>query len=308
MNLEETTTPPGRSRTKSPRRAPWVYLTLAGCLLTLTPTAQGETRGAGIDANALVRKMIATYQNAPSFAETDAAQIVNLNSGDYIQGTELKFKRPNQFYINSSDLKLGTYAAYCDGRYVTLYSGTQNAYTKRLVPNKSSDILTTRRETVVKLANSGKLLLTKTVNQILNPISFLTARGMPDECKNFHVVGEDPDALNPKWQRRGQNERPIRAIVVSGTADSAWLAALTQRSDIPYSKKEVKFWIDPERNVLVRAQLSLEVEGRNHASLNLLRIDEIHNVTLNAPLKDADFAFISPKGSEERFQERREVY
>ena len=262
-------------------------IALVGCVLTLCPATRGESRVSGLDANDQVRKMVATYQNAQSYTERSTAQIYNGSSTyNIVQTSDLKYRAKNQFSVSSDDPSLGTYLATCDGRYVTLYTAKQNAYTKRLVA-------ATMRETVDKLMRASLLLLRTSVAQVLNPISFTIARGMPDECKDFRVVGEET------------LDNRTRVLVVSGQADGAWLARLANGAKAEsFSKREVKLWIDPARHVLLKAQITLEIRGRN-----VMRIIEKHdNIVLNPPLNEADFVFKPPKGSEEKYQERREVY
>ena len=271
------------------------FVLLAPVLLLL-PAQSKERRGnvASPDANALVRRMIATYQSAQTFEETSEAKIKASDNPEYIQQTTLRFKRPNLLYLASEDPNIGTYHGYCSGKVITLYTGALNTYTKR---NSPAGL----RPTLSKLATTGAELMGIPIVQMLSPVGFMIARDTPDECKNFQFV-------------RTETLEGSKVVVVTGPADAAFLHTLKAPPQTVFDKKQVTLWIDAERNLLRKASFNLQYRIVVSASGNKfttpvnggMKFEEVHrNIHLNTPFRDEDFFFVPPKGSAERFQDRK---
>ena len=106
------------------------FIVLSGYLILQQSIAYGEKKAAGgADADAIVRKMVITYQSAQSVQEKSEAKMKTIEGREFFQSSEVKFRRPNLLYIASTDPQLGTYTVYCNGRTVTMYTGTQNIFT-----------------------------------------------------------------------------------------------------------------------------------------------------------------------------------
>lgn len=238
--------------------------------------------------------MIATYQSAQAFDETSEALIKGEGRSDYIQSTTLRFKQPNLLYLSSEDPSIGTYQGFCNGKTITVYSGTQNTYTKRNSP-------VSLRQTMSKLASAGQLLINVSIVQMLNPISFMSAKSMPDECKFFRFVRMDVVDGN-------------KVAVVTGQADSDWLLDVGVPKQTVFDRREITLWVDTSQHLLRRAScdlrwhVNLGKPSSGHANVvvgNLNFVETHHASRVNPPLRDEDFFFVPPKGSVERYQDRR---
>lgn len=271
------------------------FIVLSGYLILQQSIAYGEKKAAGgADADAIVRKMVITYQSAQSVQEKSEAKMKTIEGREFFQSSEVKFRRPNLLYIASTDPQLGTYTVYCNGRTVTMYTGTQNIFTKRDSP-------TNLRQTVQSLHDTGNDLLGTPVTQILSPVSFMSANGMPDECKKFHFVKED--TLDGK-----------RVYVVSGQADVNWALSLFTFKEMKFLRRDITLWIDASRSLLLKASCDMiysyetpvKAGQRINTVVSCLRFTETHsNIALNVPIREETFFFQLPRGAVEKFQERK---
>ena len=265
---------------------------MAGLLLGARPAASHD-RVIAPDANAIVRRMVAAYQSAQTIQETCEARIFQVPGGEYVQSTTIRFKRPNLLCLTSQDPNLGTYIVYGNGKTVTVYSGRQNIYTKRTSPTKLRAELST-------ISSAAEELIHSAVSQALNPLSFLNAKGMPDECQNFAYIRE---AVVDGRQ----------VAIVSGPPSPTWLAGIPGVKDAIADKSTITLYIDTTRNLLVKAACDLNWHVSAPATPNVpasvtryrFKFSEVHrNTVLNLPLRDEEFFFIPPRGAAEQFNER----
>lgn len=246
------------------------------------------------DANTVVRKMVLTYQSAQTVQEKSEAKMQDLKGQEFYQTSTVKFRRPNLLYISSTDPKLGTYSVYCNGKTVTMYTGTQNIFTKRDAP-------TNLRKTVQSLYATGMDLLNIPVTQMLNPVSFMSADGLPDECKKYRYIRED--IIDGR-----------HVFVVGGQADPKWAMALIPLKDVNFLKRDITLWIDASRFLLLKASCNVVYsfeapakEGQQGRTLTSnLKFTETHrDIALNIPIREETFFFQLPKGAVEKYQERK---
>ncbi len=276
------------------------------CLLHTQPAAQSDARAGGGDADAIVRRMISVYQGAQTLQESAEAKMQELGGrGEYIQTTQLKYSRANgsnYLYIRSTDPKDGTYEAYCNGKTITVYKGVINAYTKRAATSELSRNVAALSKSVESFTENRDSKEQAT-QQILNPISFLGAKGMPRECKKFQLVRQDT------LDRR-------RAYVVRGSADSDWLYSLFPNKSVQFDTRTVTLWVDAENSTLLKAECDLRfhIDVRTKPKQPVTRIQygltlsETHrDIILNAPINDQEFNFDvgRHKGAVEKYQEHR---
>lgn len=265
------------------------------CALLAAPAASERKLNANrvINANALVRKMMATYQSAQAIEETSEAKVKEYGKADYIQSTTLRFKGPNLIYLASEDPSIGTYQSFCNGKTITVYTGRHNTYTKRNSPIGLPKTLT-------KLAAAGELILGVSVVQMLSPLSFMSGKAMPQECRNFQYVREEMLEGN-------------KVIVVTGQANLAWLQTMGAPQQTVLDRREVTLWIDANRFLLRKAACDLLWRFKKvSASQNVSTVTggfkfvEVHRATrMNPPLRDEDFFFVPPTGAVEQFQDRK---
>jgi hypothetical protein len=109
------------------RKVRGLVLPVAAALFAL-PAAGGQK--AGQDANALVRKMIATYQAANTISGSSEAKML-ISGAQYIQRTTWKYRKPNKLFMSSVDPVAGTFTLWLNDSIIVIYSGRQNIYTKR---------------------------------------------------------------------------------------------------------------------------------------------------------------------------------
>ena len=271
-------------------------LTLACGILASQSAGGRETpRGGLVDGNAIVRRMMTTYRSAQAFEETSEAKIKGIGQADYIQSTTIRFKRPNLFYLSSEDPVVGTYQGFCNGKTVIVYSGAKNTYTQRNSPVNLP-------QTMTRLYSAGKSLMENlSIIQMLSPIGFLSAKGMPDECKNFRFVRMDVVDGN-------------KVAVVTGQADSNWL----QSQDVPkqtvFDRRDVTFWVDTHTYLLRKASCDLRWHSNQGAALKQSAgassagfqfVETHHGSRVNLPLRDEDFFFNAPKGAVEQYQQNK---
>ena len=267
------------------------------------PAAQSDMRsgvgGAGGDADAIVRRMVTVYQSVQTLQERSEAKMQGASPGtDYIQASQLKYKRGNgsiYLYIQSNDRQIGTYEAYCSGKTITVFTGKENAYTKRAAGINL-------RQNLQTLSRAAESLSGTPINQMLNPVSFLSAKGMPDECKSFRLLRQE--TLNPSHRR---------AFVVTGAADENWLYGIIGARNIQFDRRAITLWIDAENSTLLLATCDLVFhqdipQKRGLVRQSTLRFSESHSdIVLNAPLNDQEFNFdfSRHKGAVEKYQERK---
>lgn len=267
---------------------------LTVAFLTVAHVAVSQVRPAATtDANAIIKRMLRTYQNAQTLQEQAEAKLTLMGGNSYVQSTTLKFKKPGQFTCESTDPMMGTVTIYCTGQTVTIYSGKQNIFTKRTAATDMTKNLKT-------LERASSDLLGTELQQILNPLSFIAAKGMPREASQFRYGGL-------------QTIRGRKYHLVTAQADSAWIATLVPTMKITPKQRDIGLWIDAEKNLLVKAVLRITwvatepgAGGQNAPkTTGGFAFEENHrNTVLNGVFKDTDFQFIPPKDAKEIFQSR----
>lgn len=273
----------------------------AACLLLFGLTvAEAPTSRAGApvapDANALVRKMVATYQRASTIQETSEARIEKIGEGQYVQTNTLKYKKPNKLMLQSQDPVAGTITAYAKGDTVTLYSGKQNIFTLRTAPP-------TFAKTVALISKASGDLMGTSLTQVLNPISFLLAKGMPVEAQSFRYANM-------------QTIEGHKTYVILAKASESWMRKQVPSREFVPDKRDIVLNIDTKTNLLVRAMAILtwrravRAAGSKQARYQMIgaRFTEIHRGTvLNGTIADSVFDFNAsrPKGATEVYQEHR---
>jgi outer membrane lipoprotein-sorting protein len=275
------------------RRMALTSFCLLLCVLMLMPLPCCPAAPPSPDANALVRKMVAAYQAATTIQETSEAKMVEPGKGEYIQSNTLKYKRPAMLALETVDPDLGTLATYVNGSTITIFSGKQNVYTKRTAsPNLARNL------TVIGAASTELVHVTPT--QMLNPISFLLAKGgMPEEAQAFRYVGV-------------KMVEGRKTYMLIAQASTVWLKQI-----MPFAKPErrdINLYIDVQTNLLAKAAIAVTYQATLPAvsgePSKIVRggfaFEETHRGTiLNAPIVDATFSFRPPKGATEIFQEHR---
>jgi hypothetical protein len=260
----------------------WCFIVVA---LIASTTEDTQADNARLDANALVRQMVAAYQSFQTLQESSETKFVRTNGAEFIQTTTLKYKRPNLIYAESRDPMQGTLIMSSNGRLATFYSGKQNAYTQR---NAAPTFI----GTLYVISNASKAMIGAPQNQILSPLSFLTAKHMPVEAGNYRYV--KTEVIEGK-----------RVALVAADADPNWLKTLFPTStQITFQKRNVLLWIDTNTRLLVRESVDFmwTVEAGANPGSGRIRFAETHrNVIPNAPLRDEDFNIAPPKGAEEVF-------
>src|SRR5579871_4434019 len=202
---------------------------------TRVPTHAAPT---DVDANALVRQMVARYQSIQSLSEASSADVTIGPGQDYIQETTLKFKRPNLLLLQTQDPAQGTAVSCCDGRFTTYYSGRINRFMHQVAPSAIVQVVRDVSKAATQLTGLPQ-------NQVLNPLSFLSASGMPNEAKSFHYV-------------KTVTIDGHRAALVTATADSNWLKSnFPAGAEVKFQKRELSLWIDLDSKLLLRAAGSL---------------------------------------------------
>jgi outer membrane lipoprotein-sorting protein len=275
------------------RRLGKTALRLGLLLLPCALTTALQAGGAGPDANALVRKMVATYKKATSIQETTEATVTVPGGSAYVQSTNMKWKHPNQTYLHSQDPQQGTVSVHTDGKTITIYSARQNIFTRRNAP-------TDLRETMETINRASTQAFNIQMTQVLNPISFLLTTDMPREAKAFRYAGMA--TLNGR-----------RAHKVVGQADPNWVRGMVPAMTVVPIKRDVILWIDAQTNLLLKSagNFTWKVTSANGAKLQTPQIggilfEEVHrNTLLNIAMRDEDFRFFPPKGAKQLFQERQ---
>lgn len=277
---------------------PWLQRSLV-CLITtgsmmLAGSATGPALPAGSvpDANALVRRMVATYRKAQTIQESTEARMMTPDGSNFIQSGAIKWRRPNQIYIYSQDPQQGTMHVYSDGRLITVYSQRQNIFTNR---NAMPDLQGTMR-VVTKAAQDA---FGVQFHQVLSPISFLMSDGMPREARSFRFAGEA--SVNGR-----------RAYKVMGQADTAWMRTMVPDATIVPVKRNVTLWIDTQTFLLLKASGDFSWRITVADGMRLERpvtggvfFEETHfNTRLDAPIEETAFRFKAPRGAKQLFQER----
>jgi outer membrane lipoprotein-sorting protein len=238
-----------------------------------------------INANNLVREMLANYQSANSFSETSECTIINRDGQEYIQKTQLKYKRPNLLYLETHDPIQGTLVSSCDGHIATFYTGSQNIYTHVTAPS-------TVALAVKDISTASERLIRTPQFQILSPLSFLSGKGKPQEAKDFQFVRMEP--------LEGR-----RVALITAQADPSWLTSMAPRFvQVKFHNSRISLWIDPVSKILVRASCDLQWETTmdNHKEPGAIRFVETHRDTkINALVRDEEFRFVPPKEAQEKF-------
>lgn len=246
------------------------------------------------DANAIVKKMVATYKTFNTYSETSEARIALLGSPAQIQTTAFKFQKPSKFFVQTSDPQTGTLSIYSDSSQVTVFGGRQNIFTKR-------DYAGTFVNTVKTYEKVAKEMLDMNITQILSPISLMTAgeSGMR-EAKNFRYLGS-----------KDVNGRP--AHVVASLVDLTWLATIVGNQDFIPDKSQVKLWIDKQSNLMVHSVIQFVWKAKiqrpgvkDKMVLQGMVMDEVHkNQVIDKPIDANAFRFAPPAGSKQIFPETR---
>ncbi len=261
--------------------------TLGLCLLPNFALA-----GSTPDANALVRKMIATYQAAKTIQESSEVNMTIPGAGLYFQTNAIKYKQPYFLALESTDPNTGTVAIYDNGSTVTVYSGKQNVYTKRTAPKNYAQ--------TVALAEKVTIELGVPSGQVVNPVSFLSAKGMPVEAASFRYLGTASVEGHPTYK-------------VIGQGTTAFMQKVAPTKNLTPEKRDIILYIDKRTNLLIRSELTLTWSAPTYQKgkpagklMTGYHYEETHRgITLNAPIADKEFVFNPPKGAKEIFQEAR---
>ncbi len=266
------------------------------CLLSIVSRpVNSQKKPSAIDANALVKRMMATYQNATTVQETTEARIVIEGKSEYISTTSMKYKKPNFLIMNSMDNETGTVKTYVNGRLATIYSGKENLFTKRTADTTVATNLTKMLDII---SGASADILGAPQHQVLAPIDFIAAKDTLKEAKHFKYVRDE--VINGR-----------KTVLLMGEADITWLKETL--GDLPTVPpiKVVLLWIDPVTNLLIKGGLrvswSTPEAVKKHTKLPQgVAFDEIHRgTTLNAPIKDSEFQFFPPKNAIEKFQDHK---
>jgi hypothetical protein len=128
---------------------------------------------------------------------------------------------------------------------------------------------------------------------LLNPLGFLSAKGMPAEASSFHFV-------------RIEMVEGHRTAVVKAKAD---LKGITNLFPTPATATvqngEIAMWIDLNNKTLVRAFCRLTWDwniGNRTAPGGMTFVETHHNVKIDSLLRDEEFSFVPSKGAQEKFK------
>ena len=266
-----------------------------GAALTLLPSVVAAGGGpAGPDANALVRKMLATYKKANSVQAEFEAQILRLRGSEYIQSGSMRFKKPDRIELYTTDPLTGTFHAWADGRTIAVYSGKTNSYTKRTAPNGLGPTI----EGIEKVSED---VLGVRSTQILSPLSFILAKDMPREAQNFTYL-------------RQETILGRKTYCVSAKMSEDFLHKMLQSRSIILVQRDIKLWIDAQNNQLVRSASTIgwkSLAQSNTASKPVYNSDGIafqetyRNTVFEGAIKDDVFRFTPPQGARQLYQERK---
>ena len=214
------------------------FLVVTAFTVFLTaPVFAGRQNATSTDANAIVRKMIETYQKAESIHETSAANYSDSKGTKLSQSYVIKYQKPNKFVITSVDPTNGTLAAYSNGSVVRFFSGMHRQYAE----NRSAPDPATTVDVIGQLARK---VTSNGFDQSLNPISFLLAQGMPRECRSFKYAGV-------------KTVEGHKVFVVSGTADEAWTRSVVPVLGGTSTARDLTLFIDAKTYLLLRAKAHL---------------------------------------------------
>jgi outer membrane lipoprotein-sorting protein len=258
------------------------------CLLILIPSSCLPAAPLSPDANVLVRKMVATYQTATTIQETSGATVVELGRGAHLQNSTFKYKRPTLFVLEVVDPIIGTLATYVNGTTVTLYSSKRGVFAKRTALPKLEQNLTLMDKISVDLMHA-------TATQMLNPLSFLLAKGMPTEAQSFHYGGV-------------KMVEGRKTYLVTAQANTAWLRKIIPIGQV--DRRDIQLYIDANTNLLAKATLAVKfritIPARGKTPRKTVQSGfgfvETHRGTiLNAPIADNSFSFLAPKDATEVF-------
>lgn len=268
---------------------------LVGIALTLLPSVTAAGGGPkGPDANTLVRRMLAAYKKATSVQADFEAQILRMRGLEYIQSGTIRYKRPDRVELYTTDPLTGTFHAWADGRAISVYSGTNNSYTKRTAPPGLGP-------TIAGIEKVSEEVLGVRSTQIFSPLSFILAKDMPREAQTFTYL-RDETILGRKTH------------CVSAKLNMSFIQEMLQSQRIIVLQRDVKLWIDVQNNQLVRSASTILWKAPTQESTTkklVYRPDGIsfqetyRNVIFDAPIKDDVFRFTPPQGARQLFQERR---
>jgi outer membrane lipoprotein-sorting protein len=285
--------PPGSAALRQPRLSIIAFPCLLLGLLLSVPRPHAGATPIPQDANALVRKMVATYQAAKTFQENSEVKMTVIGSGEYYQTNSIKYKRPDLLALVSSDPKMGTVSAYANGSTVTVFTGKQNVYTKRTAPKNYAQTVALIEKTTAELGVPAA--------QVLNPVTFLLAKGLPREASAFRLAGGDNRIEGHSTQR------------VIGQATSALMQKLAPGPGLTPEKRDVILYLDAKTHLLIKCEMLLtwsaktQIQGKGLQKIHAgYHYEETHHdAVLNAPIADGAFFFQPPKGATELFQEAR---
>jgi outer membrane lipoprotein-sorting protein len=244
---------------------------------------------AEFDANELVRQMVSKYQNTHSFRETSETVIRVSSNPEIIQDAQLQFKRPNLVMFVTKDPDLGTIKVCCNGQLVTLYSGRQNFYVQVDAPPNLVKMAGT-------ISQASQQLMETPLNQVLSPLSFLAARGIPMEAKTYTYGGR-------------KTIEGHKTVLVKALANPDWVRTIIDfPSGIVFDHRELSLWIEPTTMKLIRSEAYLAWHKGDdpHIAPFSVKFQETHrNQAFNLPMRDEDFKLVLPKGAEEKFSDHR---
>jgi outer membrane lipoprotein-sorting protein len=254
-----------------------------GLLLTVTAQVGVVAQGipSPVNANSLVRQMVANYQSYQTLQEVSEARFVDFQGHEVVQTLQLKYKRPNLLYLETHDPVQGTTLTYSNGHLATFFLGRENIYTHRTAPGTIS-------QTLAVLSDASEAMTHVPQNQVLSPLSFLAAKRLPVEAANYRYV-------------KTETVEGHRVALVTAVADLGWLKSLFPANvKVTYQKRDISLWIDLNTKLLVRAKCDLIwMKGAKDSSIpgRLTMVETHRNVTPNVPLRDEDFNIAPPKGS-----------
>lgn len=234
--------------------------------------------------------------------ETSLVRVVLSNGAQFEQTGTTRFERPNMVFEQSVDPVTGTLVVACDGRTVTVYSGKEDAYTRRTAPANLAGVMEASSRATQAVTGAA-------TTQVLSPLSLALANGMPREAKSFRTAGSA--TVNGR-----------KVVVVSAPADPAWLHAFVAASILASTEQgtasihtlpsQVVLWIDPATDELLKSRallawdLTVRSGAAQHSTAMKLVFEATHNgIQLNPDLPASGFQYRPPAGSREIFQETR---
>jgi outer membrane lipoprotein-sorting protein len=253
---------------------------IAGLILTSIAPSHAQ------DANALLRKSLATYRNLNTYTHrVSATTQMRIGQRVTIRGNdaEVRYMKPNKLYVEVKNPSIGTIIAGSNGREQTIYLGNINKYQKRPAPP-------TAKAFVNSLMEFG-------VGTMLDPLFFLQG-GSPET----YFTGVTSKGTAKVF---GVNCQVVAAQIKPGT-----LPGIKGGNAI--------YHIDPATGLVRKVQMTLQGQPTKAMAkstkngkvvsvpvtltLTFKSVENIREAQLNPALNDASFAVAIPKGAQ--LQER----